>query len=116
MAYPDIDKIDTELRHALGILDLMMDNLGHRVGSSQESMEYALWSATKHLKGALHEIEDTGERNLSELLSRVDPDPLGDDEESFFESDDDEDEEETFVVSIGIKKDGTISLLKDANK
>ena len=48
MAYPDIDKIDTSIRHAMGILDLVMDNLGHRVDSSQESMEYALWSAKKH--------------------------------------------------------------------
>ena len=110
MAYPDIDKIDTSIRHALGILDLMMDNLGHRVGSSQESMEYALWSATKHLKGALHEIEDTGERNLSELLSRVDPDPLGEDEEG------EDDEEEIFVAALAIKKDGTISPLKDDDK
>ena len=110
MAYPDIDKIDTELRHALGILDLMMDNIGHHVDSSTDSMEYALWSATKHLKGALHEIEDTGERNLSELLSRVDPNPFGEDEEG------EDDEEEIFVATIAIKKDGTISLLKDEDK
>ena len=115
----DIDEIDTNVRHALGILDLVMDNLGHRVDSSQDSMEYALWSATKHLKEVVNEIEYVGKRNLSELLSKVDPDPLGDDEddeESFFESDDDEDEDETFVLNIGIKKDGTISLLKDADK
>ena len=108
MAYPDIDKIDTDVRHALGILDLMMDNIGHRVDSSTDSMEYALWSATKHLKGALHEIEDTGEGSLSELLSRVDPDPLGEDEE--------DDEEEIFVATIAIKKDGTNTLLKEKDE
>ena len=40
----------------------------------------------------------------------MDPDPLGEDE------DDEEDEDEAFVVSIAIKKDGTISLLKDEDK
>ena len=108
MAYPDIDKIDTNVRHAIGIMELMMDNIGHRVDSSQESMEYALWSATKHLKEVINEIEDVGEKNLSELLSKVDPDPLEEDEE--------DDEDETIVVSFGINKDGTISLLKDANE
>ena len=110
----DIDKIDTSIRHAMGILDLVMDNLGHRVGSSQESMEYALWSATKHLKEVVSEIEDTGQRNLDELLSKVDPDPFGEDDDD--DDDDDEDEDPTFVVNIGIKKDGTISLLKDEDK
>ena len=110
MAYPDIDKIDTNIRHALGIMELMMDNIGHRVDSSQESMEYALWSATKHLKEVIDEIEGTGEKNLSELLSRVDSDPLGEDE------DEDEDEDGTIVVSFGINKDGTISLLKEKDK
>ena len=107
MAYPDIDKIDTNIRHALGIMELMMDNIGHRVDSSQESMEYALWSATKHLKEVINEIEGTGQKNLDELLSRVDPDPFGEDEE---------DEDETIVVSFGINKDGTISLLKGEDK
>ena len=107
----DIDKIDTNVRHALGILDLVMDNIGHRVDSSQESMEYALWSATKHLKEVINEIEDVGEKNLSELLSKVDPDPFGEDEK-----DDEEDEDETIVVSFGINKDGTISLLKEEDK
>ncbi len=104
----DIDKIDTNVRHAIGILDLMMDNIGHRVDSSQESMEYALWSATKHLKEVINEIEDVGEKNLSELLSKVDPDTLEEDEE--------DDEDETIVVSFGINKDGTISLLKGEDK
>ena len=108
MAYPDIDKIDTSIRHAMGILDLVMDNLGHRVDSSQESMEYALWSAKKHLEEVVDEIEDKGEKNLSELLSKVDSDPLGEDE--------DEDEDETIVVSFGINKDGTISLLKEKDE
>ena len=109
----DIDKIDTNVRHALGILDLVMDNIGNRVDSSQDSMEYALWSATKHLKEVISEIEDTGQRNLDELLSKVDPDPFGEDDD---EDDEDEDEDPTFVVNIGIKKDGTISLLKDLGK
>ena len=104
----DIDKIDTNVRHALGILDLVMDNIGHRVDSSQDSMEYALWSAAKHLKEVINEIEDVGEKNLSELLSKVDPDPLEEDEE--------DDEDETIVVSFGINKDGTISLLKEKDK
>ena len=111
MAYPDIDKIDTNIRHAKGILELIMDNIGNKVDSDPDAVEYALWSAVKHLREATDEIEDAGERNLSELLSRVDSDPLGEDEE-----DDDEDEDAAFVVSIGIKKDGTISLLKDADK
>lgn len=106
----DIDKIDTNVRHALGIMELMMDNIGHRVDSSQESMEYALWSATKHLEEVINEIKDVGEKNFSELLSKVDPDPFGEDEKEG------EDEDETIVVSIGIKKDGTISLLKDEDK
>ena len=111
MAYPDIDKIDTEIRHAKAIIELIMDNIGNKVDSDPDAVEYALWSAVKHLREATDEIEDAGERNLSELLSRVDSDPLGEDEE-----DDDEDEDAAFVVSIGIKKDGTISLLKDADK
>ena len=118
-SYPDIDKIDTNIRHAKGIIDLVIDNIGNKVDSDPDAIEFALWSASKHLREATDEIEDVGEKNLSELLSKVDPDPLGDDEddeESFFESDDDEDEDETFVLNIGIKKDGTISLLKDADK
>jgi len=82
-SYPDIDKIDTNIRHALGILDLMMDNIGHRVDSDQDSMEFALWSAVKHLKEATNEIERVGDKNLADLLSKVDSDPLGEDEGTF---------------------------------
>ena len=106
----DVDKIDTNIRHAAGIIDLIMDNIGNRIDSSQDSVEYALWSAKKHLEEVVDEIEDKGEKNLSELLSKVDPDPLGEDE------DEDEDEDETIVVSFGINKDGTISLLKEKDE
>ena len=112
MAYPDIDKIDTEIRHAKAIIELIMDNIGNKVDSDPDAVEYALWAAVKHLREATNEIEDTGEKNLSELLSRVDSDPLGEDEED----DEDKDEDEIIVVSFGINKDGTISLLKDEDK
>ena len=95
MAYPDIDKIDTNIRHAKGIIELIMDNIGNKVDSDPDAVEYALWSAVKHLREATNEIEDTGEKNLSDLLSRVDPDPFGDDEddeEIVFKSDDEEDD------------------------
>ena len=106
-SYPDIDKIDTNVRHALGILDLMMDNIGHRVDSDQDSMEFALWSAVKHLKEATDEIERVGDKNLADLLSQVDSDPLGDDEESVFKSDDeDEQTNDDLVFEIRVGKDG----------
>ena len=43
----------------------------------------------------------------------MDPDPFGEDEE---DEEDEDDEEETLIVNLGIKKDGTISLLKDEDK
>lgn len=104
----DIDKIDTNVRHALGIVELVMDNIGHRVDSSQDSMEYALWSATKHLNEVIDEIAGVGEKNLSKLLSKVDPDPFGEDEEE-------DEDKDAIVVSLAITKDGTVSLLKDEN-
>ncbi len=99
-SYPDIDKIDTNVRHALGILDLMMDNIGHRVDSDQNSMEFALWSAVKHLKEATNEIERVGDKNLADLLSQVDSDPLGDDEED--EPDEDSKNDDlVFEIRVG---------------
>jgi hypothetical protein len=80
-SYPDIDTIDTNIRHAKGIIELIMDNIGNKVDSAPDAIEFALWSAVKHLKEATDEIERVGERNLSELLSKVDSDPFGDDEE-----------------------------------
>jgi hypothetical protein len=81
-SYPDIDKIDTNIRHAKGIIDLVIDNIGNKLDSDPDAIEFALWSAAKHLREATDEIEGVGEKNLSELLSKVDSDPLGDDEES----------------------------------
>jgi hypothetical protein len=56
------------------------DNIGNKLDSDPDAIEFALWSAAKHLRQATDEIEDVGEKNLSELLSRVDSDPLGDEE------------------------------------
>ncbi len=102
-SYPDIDKIDTNIRHALGILDLMMDNIGHRVDSDQDSMEFALWSAVKHLKEATNEIERVGDKNLADLLSKVDSDPLGEDEEDE-PGEDSKNDDLVFEIQVG--KDG----------
>lgn len=99
-SYPDIDKVDTNIRHAKGIIELIMDNIGNKLDSDPDAIEYALWSAVKHLRQATDEIEEVGERNLSELLSKVNPDPLDEDEESAFKSDDD------LVFEIRVGKDG----------
>jgi hypothetical protein len=103
-SYPDIDKIDTNIRHAKAIIDLIIDNIGNKVDSDPDAIEFALWSAAKHLRQATDEIEDAGERNLSELLSKVDPDPLGDDEESVFKSDDEDEQtndDPVFKIRVG---------------
>jgi hypothetical protein len=80
-SYPDIDTIDTNIRHAKGIIDLVIDNIGNKVDSDPDAVEFALWSASKHLREATDEIERVGEKNLSDLLSKVDSDLFGDDEE-----------------------------------
>ena len=81
----DIDKIDTNIRHAMGIVDLLMDNIGHRVDSHQDSMEYALWSAKKHLEEAVNAISGDGEERMAEIFADLD--------DSAFEEDEDDDEE-----------------------
>ena len=115
MAYPDIDKIDTNIRHARGIIELIMDNIGNKVDSDQDAVEYALWSAAKHLREATNEIEDAGERNLSELLSRVDSDPLEDDEEADEEAEEDSDipQPTTERIEIFLRRDGKITAIKE---
>jgi hypothetical protein len=112
-SYPDIDKIDTNIRHAKAIIELIMDNIGNKLDSDPDAIEFALWSAAKHLRQATDEIEDVGEKNLSELLSKVDPDPLGDDEESVFKSDDeDEQTNDDLVFEIRVGKDGEFANLE----
>ena len=81
----DFDKVDTNIRHAAGIVDLIVDNIGHRLDSNQDSMEYALWSAKKHLEEALNEMSRDGEKRLAEILADLD--------DSSFEDDEGEDEE-----------------------
>jgi 7,8-dihydro-6-hydroxymethylpterin-pyrophosphokinase len=61
----------------------VIDNIGNKLDSDPDAIEFALWSAVKHLRQATDEIEDVGEKNLSDLLSRVDSDPLGDDEGAY---------------------------------
>ena len=85
----DIDKIDTNIRHAAGILDLVMDNIGHRIDSSQDSVEYALWSAKKHLDEAINAISNDGEERMAKILSDLDDNPFEDDEELDEESKED---------------------------
>jgi len=87
----DVDKIDTNIRHAMGIVDLLMDNIGHRVDSNQDSMEYALWSAKKHLEEAVNAISGDGEERMAKILSDLDDNPFEDDEEA-----DEEPEEDPF--------------------
>jgi len=87
----DVDKIDTNIRHAMGIVDLIMDNIGNRVDSSQDSVEYALWSAKKHLEEAVNEISGDGEERIAKILSDLDDSPFEDDEEV-----DEEPEEDPF--------------------
>ena len=77
----DVDKIDTNIRHAMGIVDLIMDNIGHRVDSCQDSMEYALWAAKKHLEEAVNEISGDGEKRMAEILADLDDSPFEDDED-----------------------------------
>jgi hypothetical protein len=108
-SYPDIDKIDTNIRHAKGIIELIMDNIGNKLDSDPDAIEFALWSAVKHLRQATDEIEDVGEKNLSDLLSRVDPDPLGDDERS---DDEDEQTNDDLVFEIRVGKDGEFANLE----
>jgi len=105
-SYPDIDKIDTNIRHAKGIIDLVIDNIGNKLDSDPDAIEFALWSAAKHLRQATDEIEDVGEKNLSDLLSRVDSDPLGDDERS---DDEDEQTNDDLVFEIRVGKDGELA-------
>ena len=106
-SYPDIDTIDTNIRHAKAIIELIMDNLGNKLDSDPDAVEYALWSAVKHLREANDEIERVGDKNLADLLSQVDSDPLGDDEESVFKSDDeDEQTNDDLVFEIRVGKDG----------
>jgi len=85
----DVDKIDTNIRHAMGIVDLIMDNIGHRVDSSQDSVEYALWAAKKHLEEAVNEISGDGEERIAKILSDLDDNPFEDDEELDEESKED---------------------------
>jgi hypothetical protein len=61
-SYPDIDTIDTNIRHAKGIIDLVIDNIGNKVDSDPDAVEFALWSASKHLREATDEIERVGEQ------------------------------------------------------
>ena len=106
-SYPDIDTIDTNIRHAKGIIDLVIDNIGNKLDSDPDAIEFALWSAVKHLRQATDEIERVGEKNLSDLLSKVDSDPLDEDEESVFKSDDeDEQTNDDLVFEIRVGKDG----------
>jgi hypothetical protein len=107
-SYPDIDKIDTNIRHAKGIIDLVIDNIGNKLDSDPDAIEFALWSAAKHLRQATDEIEDVGEKNLSDLLSRVDSDPLGDDERS----DDEDSKKDDLVFEIRVGKDGEFANLE----
>jgi hypothetical protein len=45
-------------------------------------------------------------KNLSDLLSKVDSDPLGDDEESVFKSDDEEEQDSNdLVFEFRVEKD-----------
>ena len=108
-SYPDIDTIDTNIRHAKGIIELIMDNIGNKLDSDPDAIEFALWSAVKHLRQATDEIEDVGEKNLSDLLSRVDSDPLGDDERS---DDEDEQTNDDLVFEIRVGKDGEFANLE----
>jgi len=87
----DVDKVDENIRYAMGIVDLLMDNIAHRVDSNPESMEYALCAAKKNLEEALNEIyRDTDER-MAKILSGLDDNPFEDDEEA-----DEEPEEDPF--------------------
>lgn len=115
-SYPDIDKIDTNIRHAKSIIELIMDNIGNKVDSDPDAIEFALWSAVKHLRQATDEIEDVGEKNLADLLSRVDPDPLGDDEESVFKDDEDEQTNDDLVFEIRVGKDGELADIERVYK
>jgi hypothetical protein len=87
----DVDKIDTNIRHAMGIVDLIMDNIGNRVDSSQDSVEYALWSAKKHLEEAVNAISGDGEERMAEIFADLDDNPFEDDED-----DDEEPKEDPF--------------------
>jgi hypothetical protein len=102
-SYPDIDKIDTNIRHAKAIIDLIMDNIGNKVDSDPDAIEFALWSAVKHLKEATNEIERVGDKNLADLLSQVDSDPLGDDEE---DEPDEDSKNDDLVFEIRVGKEG----------
>ena len=87
----DVDKIDTSIRYAMGIVDLVLDNITDRVDSNPESVEYALCAAKKNLEEALNEIyRDTDER-MAKILSDLDDNPFEDDEEA-----DEEPEEDPF--------------------
>jgi hypothetical protein len=111
-SYPDIDKIDTNIRHAKGIIDLVIDNIGNKVDSDPDAIEFALWSAAKHLRQATDEIEDVGEKNLSDLLSRVDSDPLAMMMKVFKSDDEDEQTNDDLVFEIRVGKDGEFANLE----
>jgi hypothetical protein len=102
-SYPDIDTIDTNIRHAKAIIELIMDNLGNKLDSDPDAVEYALWSAVKHLREANDEIERVGDKNLADLLSQVDSDPLGDDEE---DEPDEDSKNDDLVFEIRVGKEG----------
>jgi hypothetical protein len=101
--YPDIDTIDTNIRHAKAIIELIMDNIGNKLDSDPDAVEYALWSAVKHLREANDEIERVGDKNLADLLSQVDSDPLGDDEE---DEPDEDSKNDDLVFEIRVGKNG----------
>jgi hypothetical protein len=42
-SYPDIDKIDTNIRHAKGIIDLVIDNIGNKLDSDPDAVLSSLF-------------------------------------------------------------------------
>jgi hypothetical protein len=101
-SYPDIDTIDTNIRHAKGIIEVI-DNIGNKLDSDPDAIRVCLCGPpSKHLREATDEIEDVGEKNLSDLLSKVDSDPFGDDEE-------DDDDQTILAFEIRVEKDGGLN-------
>jgi len=111
----DVDKIDTNIRHAAGILDLVMDNVGHRIDSSQDSVEYALWSAKKHLDEAINAISNYGDERLSKVLSDMDDSSFEDDEGEDEEAEEDSDIPQPVRerVELFLRRDGKITAMKE---
>ena len=110
----DVDKIDTHVRHAAGIIDLVMDNIGNRIDSSQDSVEYALWSAKKHLDEAINAISGNGDKRMAEILADLDDSPFED-----AEGEDEEAEEASDIshparerVELFLQPDGRIAAMK----